>query len=456
MKLRLIAPASVHSSPATSTPEAAASEKDGVIHRPLGDKGLFPPLSLAVLASLTPDSWEVDVVDENVDLHDIDADRPEVVGITAITSVAPRAYQIAAEYRKRGVKVIMGGMHASVLPEEALEHVDAVVVGEAEGVWEAALEDARRGRLERLYEGGRPSLEGLPRPRLELFDPRKYVTTNLVQTSRGCPFNCSFCSVTRFFGRTYRTRPVEEVVDEVAGMRGPVLFVDDNVVGNRKHAKSLFTALSKLRPKVTWLGQSSITIAEDEELLDLAAESGCAGLFIGFESIVAENLQRVGKGMVNKVERFLEAIRKVHRRGIGIEGAFIFGLDGDDPSIFRRTVEFAQRAKLALAQFGILTPFPGTRLYEEMKSQGRILVRDWSKYTISNVVFAPVGISKEALEEGFKWAYREFYSYRSIFGRLFNQRRNLWLFILLNLSFKKIADRLSSRNPLHYPATQPQ
>lgn len=442
MKLRLVAPASVYSS---SVKPGSAGTGDGTFRRrPLGDKGLFPPLSLAVLAGLTPDSWEIDMVDENVDPHDPDKGSPDVVGITAITSVAPRAYEIAREYRKRGAKVVMGGMHASVLPEEALEHVDAVVVGEAEEVWQKVLDDIRKGRLESVYTGTRPSLDNLPQPRLDLFDRRKYVTTNLVQTSRGCPFNCSFCSVTRFFGRTYRTRPVEKVIEEVAGMKGPILFVDDNVAGDRRHAKTLFGALSRLKPKVTWLGQSSITIAEDEELLDLAKDSGCAGLFIGFESIVPENLQNVGKSMINRVERFLEAVRRIHLRGIGIEGAFIFGMDGDDPSIFKRTVQFARRAKLALAQFGILTPFPGTRLYEEMKSQDRIFDWDWSRYTISHAVFAPVGLSREALEDGFRWAYRNFYSYTSILQRLIRQRKNLWLFILLNLSFKKVAERLQA------------
>ncbi|MFO8060367.1 MAG: B12-binding domain-containing radical SAM protein, partial [Bacillota bacterium] len=197
--------------------------------------------------------------------------------------------------------------------------------------------------------------------------------------------------------------------------------------------------------KVKWFGQSSLQIAQDEELLDLAADSGCIGLFIGFESLVAENLRRVGKGLVNRVEGFLDSINMIHQRGIGIEGAFIFGMDDDDPSVFEKTVRFAEKSKLALAQFGILTPFPGTPLYEDMQAEGRIIDGDWSKYTISNVVAAPANLSKKALEEGFRWAYREFYSYRSMLKRLFPSfGRSFWLFLGLNMVFKRVADRMVS------------
>ncbi len=408
-----------------------------------GKKGLFPPLSLAMLAALTPDTWEVEVIDENVQVHDADTSA-DLVGLTAITAVAPRAYQLAGQYREMGVPVVMGGMHASALPTEALQYVDAVVVGEAEPVWEDVLRDAERGKLRQLYQAAdRPCLAGLPSPRRDIFDKNRYVTTNLVQTSRGCPNNCEFCAVTQFFGRTYRTRPVDEIVQEIADMSNPglVLFVDDNIVGDRSYARRLFQELRSL--KVRWFGQSSLAIAQDEDILDLAADSGCVGLFIGFESLISKNLQQMKKGLVNQVGKFHQAAERIYQRGIGIEGAFIFGMDEDDPSVFQRTLEFAQQARLALAQFGILTPFPGTPLYETMAAEGRIVETDWSKYTISNVVTQPRQLSRRALEEGFMWTYREFYSYHSILKRLLPRLgNNFWLFLGLNMAFKRVSDRM--------------
>lgn len=414
---------------------------------PIPKKGLFPPLSLALLAAITPDSWRVEAVDESVGPHDMEKPA-DLVGITAITAVAPRAYEIARQYRSRGVPVVMGGMHASALPHEALENVDAVVVGEAEGIWARVLEDASKGRMRGIYQSGeRPSLDSLPFPRMEIFESRRYLTTNLVQTSRGCPHACSFCAVSQFFGRSYRVRPVDQVLAEVENLKDKlVLFVDDNIAGHRKRAKDLFRELTAL--KVRWLGQASLSMAEDEEMLDLAADSGCAGLFMGFESLNPDNLRQVGKGGINRVERFLEAVSRIHKRGIGIEGAFIFGMDNDDESVFSRTVEFAQRAGLALAQFGILTPFPGTPLYAQMEDQGRIIDRDWSKYTISNAVSAPLSMSKKALEDGFKWAYREFYSYRSMARRLLpSWRRRPLLYLKLNLAFRSVAREVSRSIP---------
>ncbi|MGE5542643.1 MAG: B12-binding domain-containing radical SAM protein [Bacillota bacterium] len=410
-------------------------------------QGLFPPMSLAILAALTPDKHEVEVVDESVQDHVMEP-LPDLVGITAITSVAPRAYELADEYRRQGVRVVMGGMHPSALPEEAVAHADSVVVGEAEGVWEDVLKDAASGRMRPIYRNERlPSLCGLPAPRWDAFDPRKYLTLNLVQTSRGCPNNCSFCSVTRFFGKTYRTRPVREVVEEVSMLgRRLVLFVDDNIAGNRAHARELFR---ELRPmKISWLGQSSLAIAEDQSLLDAARESGCAGLFIGFESLVSENLERIGKAMVNRVDRFLESIKRIHSRGISIEGAFIFGLDGDDGTVFAKTVEFATKARLALAQFGILTPFPGTPLFSDLESNNRIIDRDWGNYTISNVVFRPENLSPAALREGFLKAYRRFYSPVSIARRLLPAwRRQPLLFLILNMHFARIAHSMQGLAP---------
>jgi len=409
-----------------------------------GKSALFPPLSLAVVAALTPDDWEVSLVDEAVEPVDLDrVAGADLVGITVMTPLAPRAYELTTELRRRGVRVVLGGLHPTALPEEAAQHADAVVVGEAEGVWRHVLADAARGHLRRIYgPAPRPDLTRLPFARRDLFREGAYLTTATVQTSRGCPFSCDFCSVTRFFGRTYRCRPVAEVVREVSSLGSRlVFFVDDNIFGAPSRARELFLRLAPLR--LRWVGQASINIARNLELLKLAARSGCRGLFIGLESLVPDNLRRVGKSLLNRVADYREAVARIQGHGIGVEGAFIFGLDHDDPGVFARTVEFAHKVRLAAAQFGILTPFPGTPLRNRLERERRILDRDWGRYTISNVVFRPLGMSPEALQEGFEWAYRTFYSYSSIIGRLLPQvfrfGTALPFFLRLNQQFRRIA-----------------
>ncbi|MGB9859520.1 MAG: B12-binding domain-containing radical SAM protein, partial [Moorellaceae bacterium] len=263
----------------------------------------------------------------------------------------------------------------------------------------------------------------------------RYLVPDTVQTTRGCPFSCSFCTVSRFFGHQFRFRPVEEVVREVQALEGEVIaFVDDNIVGHPGYAKRLFKALAPL--KIKWFSQGSLNIARDEELLRLAAESGCIGLFIGFESLSPANLQAIGKA-VNRVEEYSAAIKKIHEHGIAIEGAFIFGFDEDDESIFERTVKFAQDNRLEAAQFGILTPFPGTPLREQLEREGRIINNDWAEYTISKVVFQPKRMSPETLQKGFNWAWQEFYSLSSISRRLGLVKKHAPILWALNLNIRK-------------------
>ena len=378
----------------------------------------FPTLALTTLAALTPPDWEVSISDENVEEIDFQ-DPADLIAISAMTPLAPRAYELADQFRRAGAKVVLGGYHSTYLPEEALQHVDAVGIGEAEGFWPDLLADFRNGRLKQAYKSeSRPSSWGWPLPRRELIRDKPYFFINTLQTTRGCPFNCEFCAVTTFYGHTYRSRPLEEVEEEIRTLEGGLnylLFVDDNIVGNRKYAKDLFRRLIPYRKR--WMSHATLNLARDEELLALCAQSGCRGLFIGFESLSEANLKEIGKS-VNKVGEYEEAVKRLHDAGIGIEGSFVVGYDEDEASVFPRLVDFARKTRLDGAHLFIRTPFPGTRLQAKLEGEGRIFERDWSKYDLSHVVFTPKKMSPEVLQEGFYAAYREIYSYPSMMARL--------------------------------------
>ena len=395
-------------------------------------------MGLAIVAALTPPEVEVSLTDENVTVIDFHKET-DLVGITALTITARRAYEIADTFRARGVKVVLGGMHPSVMPEEASQHADAVVIGEAEGIWPNLIEDFKANKLQRMYrQHERPSLLGLPIPRRDLFTEGAYFARHTVSTTRGCPYSCSFCSVTSFFGHTYRCRPVEEIINEVETLseRKLIGFVDDNIVGNPKFAKELFRAL--IPYKIKWVAQASVTIAKDDELLRLAAASGCIDLLIGFESLSQANLAAVGK-RINVVDEYEDVIRKVHSHGIAIHGFFILGLDEDDEDVFKRTLCFAQKMRLESAQFAWPVPYPGTALCETLDKAGRIVTKDWSQYE-SNVVFEPKKMSRETLQKGRARVWSEFYSLPSIWKRVGVVRRNsatLWAVNLYHRAFWK-------------------
>jgi len=336
--------------------------------------------------------------------------------------------------------VVMGGMHPSALPEEAAEHADAVVIGEAENQWPRVFADFAAGRPQQFYRAEeRPQLTNLPIPRRDLLHTNRYLTVNLVQTARGCPYACSFCSVTPVFGRCYRFRPVPEVMEEIRTLRSRwVGFPDDNIVASRRRAKELFEALIPL--KLRWVGQGDLSMAKDEELLGLMARSGCMAMYIGLESLSQESLAAARK-RVNLGVDYEEAIGKIHRHGIDIIGSFVFGLDPDGPDVFRRTVEFAERTKLGVAQFAVLTPFPGTPLYDQLRTEHRITNPDWSQYTMSKVVYRPLNMTAAQLREGRRYAYRRFYSRRSILRRSFVWRGGggKWVLrVAVNASYRRL------------------
>lgn len=399
-------------------------------------RAIFPPLNLGWIAAYTPEEHDVVILDEHKQKLDLNAIDAELVGITVMTSFAPRAYEIADALRLKGHRVILGGMHPSALPEEAKQHADSIVVGEMEPLWLEVLDDYQRNALKPIYRfPERPQLTGMRHPRRDLWNSKDYLVPQTVQTTRGCPYACSFCAVSNFFGHTYRLRPIHDVIAEVQHLPGKfIAFVDDNIIGHPQYAKELFIALAPLKKQ--WFGQTSINFGKDPELLKLAAKSGCIGVFIGLESVSDANLRSIGKGINLAVDREA-AVKNIRAHGIGVEGAFIFGFDEDDDKVFERTVDYAERLRLEGAQFGVLTPFPGTKLFHEMEAAQRILSYDWGHYTVNRVVFKPMGMTPERLQAGVDWAYQQFFSLSSIWRRigLIHPHLNwVWLFNLISRS----------------------
>lgn len=390
------------------------------------------PLGLLVVAGLTPPEWDITVVDENLGVPDYAAmPRPDLVGITAFTAQAERAYQVAAEFRSRGVPVVMGGIHATMCLPEALERVDAVVTGEAEGIWGQVLADVQQGALKRVYPGNRSETGEIALARHDLLLDGYHLGS--IQTTRGCPLNCSFCSVTAFNGGRYRHRPIADVIREFRMIREKyVLIVDDNLIGTRgdhiARTKELFRAMIRARLGKRWVTQATINMADDEELLELAARAGCIGVFIGFESPSEEGLIEVHKRFnLQEGRDFRASVRRIQRHGILVEGSFIIGLDVDQKGIGRQIAEAAIRYGLDTLNVLLLTPLPGTRLWEKMASEGRIVAdafpEDWKYYTLRFPVARYKHLSWADLLREREACARAFYSYPRIARRVLN---TLW------------------------------
>ncbi len=410
---------------------------------------VWKPLGLMVLAGLTPREWDVSIVDENVGVPGYPSmPRPDLVGITAFTAQANRAYEIAAHYRRLGVPVVMGGIHATMCVDEAVERADSVVTGEAEGIWAQVLQDAQHGRLKRRYDGGLADMKAFCPPRHDLL-PAGYAF-GAIQTTRGCPLNCSFCSVTAFNGAQYRQRPIPGVVREFKLIREKrVLIVDDNLIGTRPEhvarAKDLFRAMARADLRKEWVAQATINFADDEELLALATRAGCKGVFIGFESPTPEGLGEIGKrfNLLNNRD-FRASVRRIQRHGILVVGSFIIGLDADEAGIGKRVAEAASRYGLDSINVGFLTPLPGTRLWDRMSAEGRVAFHDypgdWDYYTLNLPVAHYKHFSQDGLFQEMMSCNRSFYSIRRVLGR---GLRNVWqhrapLFNLVaNLSYRR-------------------
>jgi radical SAM superfamily enzyme YgiQ (UPF0313 family) len=438
----------------------------------------FPKLSLPTIAAYTPESWEVDLVDEAVE--DIDFDDPcEMVGLSIMTCYAPRAYEIAAEFRKRGKTVVMGGVHPTYCPDEALRHCDAIVCGEAEDLWPELIEDYEAGRMKRAYKmASFPSLENYKSPRVELLSPDAYMTRQCSFTTRGCHFDCEFCSVSPFNGKTTRRRPVQEVVRELVQVQrwvrselierlsnepfwqalrtafririgiddgGIVAFVDDLHNSNRAYCRELWTALKPL--KLKWGCQSTLFLGDDQEMVKLAAESGCVSVFVGMESLDEDCLEETNKPF-NRVQKFSQEIKMFHDHGIMVNPGIVFGFDNDDESVFERAVEFLRTNRVELAYFNVLTPLPGTALFDRYEKAGRIFDRNWAKYDGKHVVFHPSRMTPEQLQDGFHWANHQFYSLPNIWYRLAGTQQRLIARWEMNREFRKLVKRACPKGRL--------
>ncbi len=380
-------------------------------------------VNLPLLAALTPAGHTVRIIDEAFAPDNIN-EEVDLVAVTVMTDLALRAYQIGDTYRQRGVKVVMGGIHPTVLPGEALQHADAVVIGEAEKAWPTLLSDAASGEIQKLYGANKiTNLNGMPMPRRNLYptpNHRGYTPIAIgIETARGCPNDCEFCSIGYVMGRQYRARPVSEVIAEIESIDSPYLFfVDDTLALNRPIAKTLLTEMVPLRRK--WAGQGPVSLAEDLELLRLMKRSGCVGLLIGFESVQKETQSEMKKIRNLRVD-FSEAVRRFHDEGIAILGAFIFGFDHENKDVFDQTLEFIMKCRLDCVELRILTPFPGTRLYKRLLNEGRLFAPDWwlHGYPPDTLLFQPRGMTAEDLIEGFTLLNRQTYSIGSIVKRFF-------------------------------------
>jgi radical SAM superfamily enzyme YgiQ (UPF0313 family) len=378
------------------------------------------PLPAATLAGLTPRDVDVRFYDDRMETIPFD-EATDLVAMSVETYTAKRAYQIATEYRRRGVPVVMGGFHPSLCPDEVAQYAEAVVTGEAEELWPRVVDDARHGRLEKFYRAkGRTSLKGL-RPDRSIFRGKRYLPIGLVEAGRGCHFKCDFCAVQTVFNSSQTRRPADEIVSEIASIRkGRKLFffVDDNITSNFAQAKDFLRELIPLG--IRWVGQASINAAHDEEFLDLLVRSGCQGVLIGFESLNPANLAAMNKSFNTARGGFSTALENLRRHQIRVYGTFVFGYDHDTPESFDRTVEFAEEHAFYIAAFNHLTPFPGTPLYRRLLDEGRLLYEAWwldDHYKYNFIPFQPNGMAPEDLRQGCLSARRQFYSWPSIFRR---------------------------------------
>lgn len=382
---------------------------------------IYPPLALGVVAALTPPDWEVEILDEN--FEPFTYREADLVGFTSLTATINRCYEIAAMYRENGVKTVIGGIHASMLPEEAARYVDAVVVGEAENIWKQVIHDFERGRLEKIYRAQLPNMVDSPSPRIGLYHPG--YAFGSMQTTRGCPMRCEFCSVHTFNGSKYRLRPVEHAVKDFAAIpQDRVYIVDDNFVGYskaaRNHALEFFRGVAAMNLGKQWAGSASMNIGQDEEVLEWAAKSGCKLIFLGIESELMDQLEQSQKIVNLKIgiDRYQEVYDKIHKYEISVLGAFIFGLDNDTPKTLENRTNYILGADIDIIQASILTPLPGTDLFRRFEAEGRLLYHnypeDWERYNYAEVVYRPQKMNPEEFEQAVHENWERIYDLKTL------------------------------------------
>jgi radical SAM superfamily enzyme YgiQ (UPF0313 family) len=397
----------------------------------------FSMLSALSVAACAPDGVTVDVVDENVQAIDFDHDV-DLVGISFMTFNAPRAYEIARQFRDRGKAVLFGGYHPTLVPEEAAEHADAVCIGDAEGNLPRMIDDYRNRRLQKFY---RNAYSDFRRHRVaeHLLRQQDYMWATVVQATRGCHHHCEFCSVSAFSEHAFKSKPIQDVVEEIRdGGRTRVLFIDDNLAADPTYLKALLTALVPLR--IRWYSQIAFNVTRDPALLELMQQSGCRGVFIGFESLVQESLAETGKGF-NLAAAYANGIAELHRRKIAVIAALVLGYDHDGAGVFEQTMRFLEHAEADALQLTVLTPFPGTPLFQRLTGEGRIRDRNWEHFDLGHVTFAPKQMTEAQLQDGHNRILRRFYSWPQIFRRLCRQALYLragevGLLVLLNWGYR--------------------
>ena len=403
----------------------------------------YQPLTLTTLAALVPADLPVDIrlIDEGITDVPLDLDA-DLVGLTVITGTATRAYELADYFRARGITVVLGGPHVTLIPQDAQAHADAVVVGYAEDTWPQLLRDFAAGKLKPRYDQA-PGLDlgGRPFPRRDLLPGRHFLTNNVFEATRGCVHSCDFCVVPTAWGRKPLQKPVAEVVADIRqhGAR-KLIFIDLNLVAHRGYALELFSALIPLR--VQWYGLATVLLAEDARLLERCGRSGCRGLLMGLESISASNLRQNHKSF-NAPENYGRVVQRLHDHGIALQGCFVFGLDDDEPDVFLRTAEFAVEARIDLPRFAAVTPFPNTPLFHRLEAEGRILTKNWELYDAQHVVFQPAKMSVQELQEGVESAWKHAYSLRSIARRIRSSPAPWPVKIGTNLGYRFYAHHLS-------------
>jgi radical SAM superfamily enzyme YgiQ (UPF0313 family) len=402
----------------------------------------YMPLTLPTLAALVPDDLDIELrlIDEGIEDVDMGLEA-DLVGMTVITGTAPRAYALAACFRRRGIPVVLGGPHVTLVPEDAQPHADAIVVGYAEESWPRLLRDLCGGTLQPRYDQAPDlSLERCPFPRRDLLPRRRYLTSHVFEATRGCVHRCDFCVVPAAWGRRPYQKPVEHVVEDLRREQARrAVFVDLNLIADREYAARLFEAMIPLQVK--WYGLTTTLLFDDPALLALAARSGCRGLLMGLESVSPASLRASHKGF-NDSDRYPEQVALLHAHGIALQACFVFGMDADTPDIFMRTAELAVRAKMDLPRYAILTPFPGTALHARLEREGRILTRNWEAYDGQHVVFQPAGMTPGQLLEGTRAAWRHTYRWSNIRRRCAWPRIDLRVFLLTNMGYRFYARNL--------------